>query len=205
MQKKDTLIFDLGNVIINLKPDEIWQKEDLLPNFDAQKLHQLQTNFFFNDYETGKISTTDFIQQLKNIALLSTISDAEIIGHWNALLLDIPAHRIELLYQLKQKHTLVLLSNTNDIHLDFIVQYLHQHFNKNVFDEIFIHQFYSQKLGLRKPTKEIYERVLQLANIDATTAYFFDDKAENLIEPKKLGVKTILVDRDIAELTTFLL
>ena len=206
MQKKDTLIFDLGNVIINLKPDDFWQKHDMFTLFDAKELQELQSTLFFNNYETGKISSADFILQLKDVAMNVAISDAVIKNAWNALLLDIPMHRIELLYQLKQTYTLILLSNTNDIHLDFILDYLQQHFGKNVFDEIFMHQFYSQKMGLRKPTKEIYERVLQLANIDATTAYFFDDKPENLIEPKKLGIKTVLVDKDIflKELRLFL-
>lgn len=119
--------------------------------------------------------------------------------------MDIPKHRIELLYQLKKKYNLFLLSNTNDIHLDFILDYLHQHFGKNIFDDIFDFQYYSQKIGWRKPDKEIYELVIKTAQIDPHNAYFFDDKKENLIEPQKLGIHTILVDRDISELTSFLI
>ena len=69
MQKKDTLIFDLGNVIINLKPDDIWQKHDMFTLFDTKKLQELQSTLFFNNYETGKISSADFIQQLKDVAM----------------------------------------------------------------------------------------------------------------------------------------
>ena len=85
MQKKDTLIFDLGNVIINLKPDDNWQKHDMFTLFDAKKLQELQSTLFFNNYETGKISSADFILQLKDVAMNVAISDAEIKNAWNAL------------------------------------------------------------------------------------------------------------------------
>lgn len=197
MQKISTLIFDLGNVIIDLKPDPVWHAEDLLPNFNAEKLHQYHADLFFNDYETGKLSSADFVQKIKEIAHDAGISDDTIMQHWNGILLDIPKHRIDLLYELKQKYTLILLSNTNDIHLEFIINYLQEQFGKNSFDEIFTHQFYSQKMGLRKPNKDIYEFVIEAAGIVPNEAYFFDDKPENLIEAKNLGINTVLVDRDI--------
>lgn len=52
MQKNTALIFDLGNVIINLKSDESWHKTDLLAHFNAEKLYQLENDLFFNTYET---------------------------------------------------------------------------------------------------------------------------------------------------------
>lgn len=203
MQKK-TLIFDLGNVIINLKSDEVWHNEDLYPNFDTKKLQHLHQSDFFNEYETGKISTDEFIHQLKIISNNPTINNDLIFQNWNAILLDIPTHRIELLYQLKQNYNLYLLSNTKEIHLNYILQYLKNNFGKNVFDELFAFQFYSQKMGLRKPNAAIFEEVLNQLNRDPTLMYFFDDKSENLIEPNKLGIQTVLVDKDIVELTNFL-
>lgn len=205
MQKKTTLIFDLGNVIINLKPDAVWHKQDLLPNFNIEKLYELEADLFFNAFETGKISTIDFLQQLKKIANDVDISDSTIKAHWNAILLDIPPHRIDLLYQLKQKYNLALLSNTNEIHLNHVLDELKNNFGQNIFNDIFDQQFYSQQIGMRKPDLTIYEYVLQHNSALVSDIYFFDDKPENLIEPNKLGIHTILVDKDIAELTTFLL
>ena len=56
MQNIKTLIFDLGGVIINLKTEQEWQEEDLLPNFQPEKLQALQQQEYFQQFETGKMS-----------------------------------------------------------------------------------------------------------------------------------------------------
>ncbi len=194
MEKIQTLIFDLGGVIINLKKEKDWLQEDLLPNFQAEKLQQLQQNNFFTDFETGKIEVHEFIQQLKNIALDKFISDEKIIRHWNAILLDIPKHRVDLLKKLSQRYQLILLSNTNHIHLDYIRDYMQQEFGEDVLKSIFHTCYYSQEVGHRKPDKEIYEFVLQQQGIRPSESLFMDDKPENLIEPQKAGWQTTAVD-----------
>ena len=194
MQNIQTLIFDLGGVIINLKTEIDWFEEDLIPNFQPKKLQQIQQHNFFQNFETGKISVEDFIQQLKSIGIDKFISDEEIIRHWNGILLDIPQHRVDLLKQLSKKYKLILLSNTNHIHLNFIRSYMQDNFGEDILQNTFHHCYYSQEIGLRKPNKEIYEFVLQNENLQALNCIFFDDKKENLIEPEKLGIHTFLID-----------
>jgi glucose-1-phosphatase len=194
MSFNKTLIFDLGGVIINLKTEAEWIKEDLEPNFHEEQLQLLQQNRFFNDFETGKIEIGAFTRQLKDIAVNPNITDAEIIQHWNAILKDIPAHRVSLLKSLAEKYRLILLSNTNDIHLNAIRSYMQMEFGADILETTFHTCYYSQQIGLRKPGKEIYEFVLQQQEIQAVDSLFLDDKPENLIEPEKLGIQTFLVD-----------
>jgi len=200
MQNITTLIFDLGGVIINLKTEPIWLQENLATNFHTEKLNTLRHQNFFNRFETGEISVSDFIRQLMSISVSNIITQEEINKSWNGILLDIPIYRIELLKELKQRYRLILLSNTNHIHMDYIRIYMHQEFGEDILDSIFHKCFYSQEIGLRKPDKEIYEYVLQQENLQAENCLFLDDKAENLIEPQKLGIQTILVDKDITVL-----
>ena len=200
MQNIQTIIFDLGAVIINLKTEKDWIEEDLLPNFNSELLHELQDSNFFRNYETGKINSDDFILQLKNIANNKDISDDKIIAHWNGILKDIPTHRVDLLKELRQKYNLILLSNTNEIHINAIFNYMQKIFGENILAANFKTCYYSQEIGLRKPDKEIYEYVLQQENLVPENCLFLDDKLENLIEPNKLGIQTILVDKDIVEL-----
>ena len=89
MQNIQTLIFDLGGVIINLKTEQQWIDEDLLPNFQPEKFQLLQQQQYFQLFETGNVSVPDFIQQLKEIAINQQISEEEIIHHWNGILKDI--------------------------------------------------------------------------------------------------------------------
>jgi len=190
MQNIQTLIFDLGGVIINLKTEQQWIDEDLLPNFQLEKFQLLQQQQYFQLFETGNVSVPDFIQQLKEIAINQQISEEEIIHHWNGILKDIPAHRVDLLKKLAEKYRLVLLSNTNHIHMDFIRKYMQAEFGEDILQENFHNCYYSQEIGLRKPNKEIYEFVLQQQGIKASESLFLDDKRENLIEPEALGWQT---------------
>ena len=200
MHSISTLIFDLGGVIINLKSEQDWLEQDLLPNFNPESLQLLQRQHFFHEFETGKITPADFIRQLKSIALEENVSDETIIRHWNGILKDIPAHRIDLLRRLKDRHRLILLSNTNAIHMDAIRSYMQSAFGEDVLESSFHTCYYSQQIGLRKPGREIYEFVMQEQQLPAERCVFLDDKQENLTEPGKLGIRTILVDRDISEL-----
>lgn len=200
MHSISTLIFDLGGVIINLKSEQDWLEQDLLPNFNPESLRLLQRQRFFHEFETGKITPADFIRQLKSIALEENVSDETIIRHWNGILKDIPAHRIDLLRRLKDRHRLILLSNTNAIHMDAIRRYMQSAFGEDVLETSFHTCYYSQQIGLRKPGREIYEFVMQEQQLPAERCVFLDDKQENLTEPGKLGIRTILVDRDISEL-----
>ena len=194
MQNIQTLIFDLGGVIINLKTEQEWLEEDLLPNFQPEKLQSLQQQQYFQQFETGNVSVPDFKQQLKEIAVNKNITEEEVVHHWNGILKDIPKHRVDVLKQLSKKYKLILLSNTNHIHMDFIRNYMVAEFGKNILQENFHTCYYSQEIGLRKPHKEIYEFVLQQQGITASESLFLDDKPENLSEPEKLGIHTFLVD-----------
>jgi epoxide hydrolase-like predicted phosphatase len=194
MQNIQTLIFDLGGVIINLKTEQEWLEEDLLPNFQPERLQLLQQQQYFQLFETGNVSVPDFKQQLKEIAVNKNITEEEVVHHWNGILKDIPKHRVDVLKQLSKKYKLILLSNTNHIHMDFIRNYMVAEFGEDILQENFHTCYYSQEIGLRKPHKEIYEFVLQQQGITASESLFLDDKPENLSEPEKLGIHTFLVD-----------
>ena len=194
MQNIQTLIFDLGGVIINLKTEQEWLEEDLLPNFQPEKFQSLQQKQYFQQFETGNVSVPDFKQQLKEIAVNKNITEEEVVHHWNGILKEIPKHRVDVLKQLSKKYKLILLSNTNHIHMDFIRKYMQAEFGEDILQENFHTCYYSQEIGLRKPNKEIYEFVLQQQGITASESLFLDDKPENLSEPEKLGIHTFLVD-----------
>lgn len=71
-------------------------------------------------YEIGGISTTEFIRFYKN--KFSYLSEEQIIEAWNYIIKDFPVHRLEFAKTLKKNNNykLILLSNTNEMHIDFI-------------------------------------------------------------------------------------
>ena len=81
----------------------------------AKYMSQHHITPFFEEYETGKIDDAAFIKGIQQIAG-KPLTENEIISAWNALLLDFPLERIELLEKLKKEYRIFLLSNTNALH-----------------------------------------------------------------------------------------
>ncbi|MFN8239019.1 MAG: HAD-IA family hydrolase, partial [Chitinophagales bacterium] len=189
-----TLIFDLGGVIINLKTEDEWLHQDLLPHFQPDSLLQLQQAGYFRNLETGNVRPEDFLLQMQAIATDKHATEKQVKQHWNAILQDIPSHRVELLQQLKQRYRLVLLSNTNSIHVESFQRYMHRAFGEDILRANFHTVYYSQEIGLRKPTKETYEFVMQQQQLQPAEILFLDDKSENLREPHNIGWQTFHVN-----------
>ena len=107
----DTIIFDFGDIFINLdKQATISGLQKLgLKEWNAE-LDQLNLLF-----ETGDISTEDFLAGFQK--QLPNASIEEILEAWNAVLADFPAYRLDFLKELSKKYRLFLLSNTDSIHI----------------------------------------------------------------------------------------
>jgi len=111
------IIFDLGGVIFNIDYNltiEEFKKLNL-KNYDKlfTKTEQSQ---LFSLLETGKISPENFRTEIKKLSEVE-ITDSQIDFAWNAMLLNLPPERIELLKKLKNKYRIFILSNANEIHI----------------------------------------------------------------------------------------
>jgi len=184
------VIFDLGGVILNIdfaKTNEAFHTLGL-PNFSSH-INQFHITDLFLDYETGKIDDLDFVEQVA--ALTETPMPKEkVIEAWNALLLDFPHERIELLKKIKPKFRTFLLSNTNSIHLKEFQQRLHR--EQGVYlEDLFEKTYYSHVVQMRKPEAEIFELVLKENNLVPEETLFIDDTHTNLPEAEKLGIQTL--------------
>jgi putative hydrolase of the HAD superfamily len=60
--------------------------------------------------------------------------------------------------------------------------------------DIFPTFFTSCWLGVRKPMREIYERVLAMTQADAGKTLFVDDRQQNLLPATTLGIQTVLFE-----------
>ena len=121
------IIFDLGNVIINLDEEATRDAFESIYGGDYdQVMQELKDDKVFEKYETGNISTQTFLNELGAFAEES--NHDELKYAWNAMLLDIPKERYKLLEKCKSEYTTFCLSNTNKLHIDFIYKYLKKHF-----------------------------------------------------------------------------
>jgi FMN phosphatase YigB (HAD superfamily) len=194
MMPVKTLIFDLGNVIIDLKDEQHWWEEVFLSMFDRNAVLKLYQEGFFRNYESGKMSDDDFLNSL-SVYLKDGYALEDIRSGWIELLGDLPRHRLETLEHLRQSFDILLLSNTNDIHLQYIHKNLEEEYSHNPFDRIFRKQYYSHHLGTSKPEKEIYSLLIADSGIVPEASLFMDDKPENLTAAEAMGIKTLHIPK----------
>ncbi|MCO5232108.1 MAG: HAD-IA family hydrolase [Chitinophagales bacterium] len=202
MDNIQALIFDLGNVILPLENEKDWWQTHFLSIFHSpEKVIQLKDDLFFVYYEKGILDTSSFLKTIEPL-LLPSFSVNDIYERWNSLLKDIPMHRIHFLNHLKSKYKLYLLSNTNEIHLEYIFQ----KYGQNIFQDIFDDCFYSYQLKMVKPDSEIYQTLLDAHQLIANECLFMDDKQSNLDGASGLGIQTQIIspDQDIVHVLNFL-
>ena len=119
------------------------------------------------------------------------LTNEQIRNAWNALLLDFPPERINWLKEIKNRYNIYLLSNTNEIHYNSFTKTFKEQINDGSFDDLFIKAYYSHKIGLRKPSKEIFETILKEQDLDAAETVFIDDSEANIQAAKSVGLQTI--------------
>lgn len=188
MQNIKNVIFDLGGVILNIdfKKTEAAFKLLGLENF-SDHISQFHITDFFEKYETGHISDDEFVSGISQL-IGKPVESEEIIKAWNALLLDFPPERIELLKRIKSRYRTFLLSNTNSIHLKEFQEMLHN--TSGVYlEDLFEKTYYSHAVKLRKPLAPIFELVLNENGLLASETLFIDDTASNFEEAKKMGIQ----------------
>ncbi|HKL38249.1 MAG TPA: HAD family phosphatase [Bacteroidales bacterium] len=191
------IIFDLGGVILNIDPYKTVaaMRELGIDNFDAVYAHLKQTRTL-DDLEKGLITQRKFLDQIKQDSS-QALTDDQILKAWNALLLDFPEDRIRLLQHLKAntRYRTYLLSNTNIIHYRVYTRALQEQHGIMGLESLFDKAYFSHELHMRKPEPEIYEYVLNDAQMDPEQTLFIDDSDVNIEAARKLGVNCFHLKR----------
>ncbi|PKQ44856.1 HAD family hydrolase [Confluentibacter flavum] len=191
-----TIIFDFGNVFINLDIEGFTQ--NAFKHFKIDELSE-EMMAFNSFYEQGLISTDEFLEfYTENFPKLS---EEDLIGIWNFMLKDFPKHRLDFIKDLKQtsKYKLILLSNTNELHIEWIKKNVsfYEEF-KNCFDAFYL----SHDIHLRKPNRDIFEFVLNKNNLNAEDCLFVDDNKDNIKSANALHINTWHINPETEDITT---
>ncbi|WP_130735593.1 HAD family phosphatase [Flavobacterium sp. J27] len=179
----DTIIFDFGDVFINLDHNAT---EKALQNLGVREWNS-ELDALNKSYEVGKIDELAFIEGIQrhtNAADLLTIREA-----WNAILLDFPLYRLEFLQMIGSKYRLFLLSNTDSTHIDKFEHKVGQSFARD-FYSCFEKVYFSFEIGQRKPDENTYKYIINNHNLVPKKTLFVDDKLENIEGAQKAGLQT---------------
>ena len=179
-RKYTTIVFDLGNVLIPFN-HQLW-----IDNYNSVEIGlgdnyaiKYKENYHVHrNYESGKISDSEFIAQ--NLKWLNNLVSEEKFIEVFSNIFTLNENVISLLPILKKKYTLVLLSNTNNLHK---VHGWEKYPFLNNFDKLIL----SQEVGSIKPEENIYRAVEEYTKAESESHIFIDDVLEYVDAAKALG------------------
>ncbi|MDD3877369.1 MAG: HAD family phosphatase [Bacteroidales bacterium] len=184
------IIFDLGAVILNIDYNGPAKVLNSMGITDFEKVYsKAKQDELFDNFEKGIIQPDEFRKEfVRNIGV--DLNYSEIDKIWNAIILDFPKERIKLLLELKKTYNTYLLSNTNSIHYDF---YTHDLFQSHglTWDMLLHKSYFSFEMNMRKPSLEIFEKVIENSHLTPNETLFIDDLKDNIDAAKSCGLNTI--------------
>lgn len=184
------IVFDLGGIIVGLNDKLcIAALKDIGAINTASYVETHRTEDLFLDIELGRITTEEFCHRVRMMDHIQA-DDSTIVNCWNQLLAQFPLWTIDTIDRLRHQYRLFLLSNTNDMHWQYFLQQTKEIHSIDA-TSLFLHCFLSYEMGMKKPSREIFETVVTQAGINAAETLYIDDNADNCSSAQQVGMQVI--------------
>jgi len=183
--KIDTIIFDLGGVLVDWNPEYVFLKE-----FNGDKV---KMEWFFNNICTSewneeqdkgkliKIATEERIKLFPEYEKLIRM----FYGRWKEMLKGEISETVKILKKLKnQNYRLIALTNWGSETFPIALE-------RFEFLKLFEGIVVSGQIKMLKPFKEIYEYTLSKYNLNPANCIFIDDRLSNVEGAIKCGINGI--------------
>lgn len=188
------LLFDLGNVLVDIDVPATINALKELTDDPALLERKLLNEGLHYDYETGQLTTDEFLEALQPLMRKSTDKD-QIITAWNAMLFDFPFARLAWLETLRDAFHVGLWSNTNALHIAWVHDHIDRKYGVRDFESRYFDRvYYSHDVGLRKPDLACFTHVLESEPFDPGQILFIDDIPENVYAARQVGINAIVHD-----------
>lgn len=184
--KIKAIIFDLGNVLIGFD-HRIGVKKILKHTHKStQEIYDLFfDSVFTREFEKGKISCREFFSKVRDMLELQ-IGYEEFLPIWNEIFFAKPEMEA-FAASLNSGRKLVLLSNVNQLHYEYLTSAFHSVFSLFSPDKIIP----SFRAGFMKPDREIYELALAASGASAEEVVYVDDRADLIEAASGYGIRSI--------------
>ena len=186
------VLLDLGEVVVGLDFPRAYRAAAKLTGYSAEEIPKLiSASGLARLYEHGRMSSETFYRKL-SAALDLSVGFDEFRGIWENMFDPEPFIAESFLEGLARRTTLLLLSNTNELHFTYLrARYaLLRHFHDSIL---------SYEVGSMKPEEGIYREAIRRAGCRPSECFFTDDRAVNVEAALQLGIDAT-VFRDEATL-----
>ena len=179
-----TILFDLGNVVIPFDFKRPYARMAELCDCPVEEVPaRIRATGLVAPFEKGEIEPEPFVRELA-AALKLDITYSEFCDWWSSVFLEPTLVREALLEDLRSRHRLLALSNTNVIHFAMLKEAypLLRHFDGYVL---------SYEVGAAKPEAKIYREAIARAQCDPAECFFTDDLAVNVEAARAHGMDAV--------------
>ncbi len=174
------ILFDFGNVIGHFDHRRASRRLAAYSHLPEPEVYaRLFTGALHHDYESGRLTTSEFFRRAAAECRLSCAESD--FGPGYADMFWPNPEVCDLIPRLKPAYRLVLVSNTNDLH----VRQFREQF-RGVLAH-FDHQVLSHEVGARKPAPAIYAAAGEAAGCEPAQGVFIDDMPRNVAAAAALG------------------
>jgi putative hydrolase of the HAD superfamily len=177
------VIFDVGGVVLEVESDRLVHQVSQLV---GRSFEEVQKAIYHEElllpFELGRITATAYYEGLTKLLALRWTYE-QFVRAWNGIFRENP-DVTQILQQLRKRHRLIALTNTNTLHLDYI---------KTAFPSLAVLEEWvaSCETGLRKPDPEFYHLALRRAGVRASQAVYVDDRPELVEAGQLVGMTAI--------------
>jgi glucose-1-phosphatase len=187
------VLFDMGKVLIRFDFTPAFKK---LARHTGKEPHDI-ADFFIQSglevlYDGGKLSSGDFYRRVKR-GLGLKMSYTAFKSIWNGIFTPVPG-MAGLVQRLKKRgYRLVIVSNTNAMHFDFVKKRyaVLRKFDRHVL---------SYKERFRKPDPHIYKTAAKACKAAPKQIFYIDDREDLTLAAKELGFHVWTFKNDRPEL-----
>lgn len=186
-----TLLFDMGGIVFIQDTAEAFRRFTEIGVDAHQFIGDFGQKGIFLDLESGRISDEQFRAAVSRL-VGRELTWQEVQNCWLGFLKSVPADRLKHLLQLRKKYRICLASNTNP----FIMAYTRSdrfsgdgHGIGHYFDRLYC----SYEMGICKPDKAFFTKILESEGIRPEETLFIDDSKKNIAAAESTGIKGLWV------------
>lgn len=194
MKKIDTIVFDMGQVLIHWAPDVLLEHYDLTPEEKNTLKLELFGNVEWVQLDHGTITWDEAVERIcrRLPEKLHVPVEQSVKNWWNRTLVPMEG-MAELVRELKEAgYPIYLLSNAGIT--------LRDYFPRIPGSEYFSGLLVSAEEKLLKPQHEIYQRLYERFGLDPETCFFIDDNPANIEGALCTGMRGIVFRGDVNRL-----
>ena len=185
MTRRPAVIFDFGNVVAHFDYLLVCERlgRTIGMSADAFLTHATNAGFIaaLKEYESGGLTSEAFHRRVSEITGVSVSFD-EFRPAWADMFRENESLRPVIVDLKRQGYTLILGSNTNEIHAEHYKRQFVETFK--YFDRLIL----SHEVGAIKPASIFYEACAAAAGLPPGECVFIDDLAENVEGARGVGL-----------------